>query len=259
MGNNNPIGVYDSGLGGLSVWRELRYIMPNESLIYFGDGKNCPYGSRSREDVKRLADENVGHLVDAGCKMVVLACNTATTAAIEFLRDKYSNISIVGTKPPIKYACELSSRGVIGVFATERTIDSVFIRDIIEEYSQSTRIVATVGRGFVELVEQNIEDTPYAESLIREVMADMLSEGVDQIVLGCTHYPYLIPMMNKILEGRGVNIIDPAPLVARYAQQLLGQQGLLADVDNIAKYNFTTCADDTYLEKLRSRAEASIL
>ena len=259
MGNNNPIGVYDSGLGGLSVWRELRHLMPNESLIYFGDGKNCPYGSRSRDDVKRLADENVGRLVDAGCKMVVMACNTATTAAIEFLRAKYSDVPIVGTRPPVKRACKLSSRGVVGVLATERTIDSIFIRDIIEEYSQSTRIITAVGTGFVELVEQNIEQTPYAEQVIREVMAQMLSEGADQIVLGCTHYPYLIPTMKRILEGREVNIVDPAPLVAQETQKLAGQMGLLADVDNIAQYSYTSCADGLYLEKLRAKAESSIL
>ena len=259
MGNNNPIGVYDSGLGGLSVWRELRHLMPNESLIYFGDGENCPYGSRSREDVKRLADENVGRLVDAGCKMVVMACNTATTAAIEFLRAKYSDVPIVGTRPPVKYACKLSKRGVVGVLATERTIDSIFIRDIIEEYSQTTRIITAVGVGFVELVEQNIEQTPYAEGVVRDVMAQMLGEGADQIVLGCTHYPYLIPTMNRILAGRDVNIVDPAPLVALESQQLAGQLGLLADENNIAQYDYTTCADSVYLEKLRAKAENSIL
>lgn len=137
--NDNPIGVYDSGLGGLTVWRELRRALPRESLVYLGDGKNCPYGSRPAEEIRTLADRAVATLLDAGCKLVVVACNTATAAAIDFLRAKYSSTPIVGMEPAVKPACLNTRSGVVGVLATARSLEGDLFRRTAARYAEGSR------------------------------------------------------------------------------------------------------------------------
>jgi len=148
--NSAPIAIYDSGLGGLTVWREVRRALPGESLLYLGDGKNCPYGSRPREEIVRLADEAVAALVARGCKLVVVACNTATAAAIDFLRGKYAPMPIVGMEPAVKPACLATRSGVVGVLATERSLDGDLFRRTAALYGKGIEVVTAPGRGFVE-------------------------------------------------------------------------------------------------------------
>ena len=198
LSNNAPIGVFDSGLGGLTVWREVRRALPAESLVYLGDGKNCPYGSRPREEVRRLADEAVAFLVAQGCKLVVVACNTATAAAIDFLREKYAPMPIVGMEPAVKPACLATRSGVVGVLATERSLDGELFRRTAARYGDGVDLVTAPGRGFVELVENDLEATPEAEATVRAAVAEMLEHGADQIVLGCTHYPFLLPVLERV-------------------------------------------------------------
>ena len=211
LSNNAPIGVFDSGLGGLTVWREVRRALPAESLVYLGDGKNCPYGSRPREEVRRLADEAVAFLVAQGCKLVVVACNTATAAAIDFLREKYAPMPIVGMEPAVKPACLATRSGVVGVLATERSLDGELFRRTAARYGDGVDLVTAPGRGFVELVENDFEATPEAEATVRAAVAEMLEHGADQIVLGCTHYPFLLPVLERVVAGRGVTVVDPSP------------------------------------------------
>ena len=173
LSNNAPIGVFDSGLGGLTVWREVRRALPAESLVYLGDGKNCPYGSRPREEVRRLADEAVAFLVAQGCKLVVVACNTATAAAIDFLREKYAPMPIVGMEPAVKPACLATRSGVVGVLATERSLDGELFRRTAARYGDGVDLVTAPGRGFVELVENDLEATPEAEATVRAAVAEM--------------------------------------------------------------------------------------
>ena len=180
--NNNPIGIYDSGFGGLTVWREVRRALPGESLVYLGDGKNCPYGSRPEEEVRSLADDAVGELVAAGCKLIVVACNTATAAAIDFLRTKYAPLPIVGMEPAVKPACLHTRSGVVGVLATERSLDGELFRRTAARYGSGIEVLTVPGRGFVELVEQDREATPEAEACVREAVEGMLERGADQIV-----------------------------------------------------------------------------
>lgn len=255
--NSAPIGVYDSGLGGLTVWRELLRELPGESLVYLGDGKNCPYGSRSREEIRRLADAAVAALVGRGCKLVVVACNTATAAAIDFLRGKYAALPIVGMEPAVKPACLNTRSGVVGVLATERSLDGDLFRRTAERYGRGIRVVAAPGRGFVELVEENREETPEAEALVREAMAGMLAAGADQVVLGCTHYPFLRPAIERAVAGRGVEIVDPSPAVARRVVQLLDEGGIRAEAGHRPEYEFLTFADETYRRRLADKAFAA--
>ena len=220
--NNAPIGIYDSGLGGLTVWREVRRLLPEESLLYLGDGKNCPYGSRPREEVRALADAAVARLVEEGCKLVVVACNTATAAAIDFLRANYAALPIVGMEPAVKPACRNTRSGVVGVLATERSLEGDLFHRTAARYGRDVTIIAEPGRGFVELVENDLEQTPEADRAVAAAMAGMLARGADQIVLGCTHYPFLIGAIRRAAAGRGVTIIDPAPAVARRLRAACG-------------------------------------
>ena len=240
--NNAPIGIYDSGLGGLTVWREVRRLLPEESLLYLGDGKNCPYGSRSREEVRRLADAAVGLLADKGCKLVVVACNTATAAAIDFLREKYAPLPIVGMEPAVKPACRNTRSGVVGVLATERSLDGDLFRRTAARYGRGIEVIAAVGEGFVELVEADRERTPEADRRVAEAVAGMLARGADQIVLGCTHYPFLIEALQRATAGRGVTIVDPSPAVARRTAGLLDEGGLRAEAGHRAVCDFLTFA-----------------
>ena len=224
--NDAPIGVYDSGLGGLTVWCEIRRMLPGESLVYLGDGANCPYGSRPREEVRALADAAVSRLVGMGCKMVVVACNTATAAAIDFLREKYAGLPIVGMEPAVKPACLATRSGVVGVLATERSLDGELFRRTAARYGSGIEVLTVPGTGFVELVEGDREDTPEAEATVRAAVEPMLARGADQIVLGCTHYPFLTPVLERVVAGRGVAIVDPSPAVARRVAQLLDDCGL---------------------------------
>ncbi len=248
--DSRSIGVYDSGFGGLTVMREIMRALPEESLIYLGDGKNCPYGSRPREEVQRLADEAVAYLVGLGCKMVVVACNTATAAAIDFLRAKYAPMPIVGMEPAVKPACLHTRSGVVGVLATERSLDGDLFRRTAAKYGTGIEVVAAAGRGFVELVEANRENTPEAEACVREAVAEMLDKGADQIVLGCTHYPFLLPVLERVVADRGVTIVDPSPAVARRVAQLLDANNLRAEVGHRAEYRYETFADEEYRQKL---------
>lgn len=252
--NDNPIGVYDSGLGGLSVWRELRRALPGESLTYLGDGKNCPYGSRPREEVCRLADEAVACLLTEGCKMVVVACNTATAAAIDFLRGKYSSVPIVGLEPAVKPACLETRSGVVGVLATERSLDGELFRRTAARYGDGIEVITAPGRGFVELVEQSREDTPEAEECVRAAMGGMLDRGADRIVLGCTHYPFLRHVIERVIGDRDVRIVDSSAAVARRTGQLLDCFGLRAAEGHTPEYRFLTFADEVYAERLRRKA-----
>ena len=254
MADNRPIGIYDSGLGGLTVWREVRRALPGESLAYLGDGANCPYGSRPREEVQALADAAVARLVELDCKMVVVACNTATAAAIGFLREKYAPMPIVGMEPAVKPACLATRSGVVGVLATERSLDGELFRRTAARYGDGVDLVTAPGRGFVELVENDLEATPEAEATVRAAVAEMLEHGADQIVLGCTHYPFLLPVLERVVAGRGVTVVDPSPAVARRVVQLLDRYGLHVDPAHRAEYTFRTFADEAYRLRLERKA-----
>ena len=238
------------------MWRELRRLLPHESLVFLGDGKNCPYGARPREEIAALAEQAVRRLLQADCKLVVVACNTATAAAIDFLREKYAPLPIVGMEPAVKPACLATRSGVVGVLATERSLDGELFRRTAERYGRGVEVVASPGRGFVELVEADRERTPEAEACVRAAVGEMLARGADQIVLGCTHYPFLLPVLERVVAGRGVTIVDPSPAVARRVVQLLDAGGLRAAADHAPAYGFRTFAGEEYRRKLEAKAFA---
>ncbi|MBO7330330.1 MAG: glutamate racemase [Alistipes sp.] len=252
--DNRPIGVYDSGFGGLSVWRELYRALPDESLIYLGDGKNCPYGSLPEERIREYAEQSVGELVERGCKLVVVACNTATAAAITHLRERFPNIPIVGLEPAVKPACLMTKSHKVAVVATERSLGSEKFRRAVERYGEGVEIVKAVGEGFVEAVESDQEQSPATRQKVAAVIEPLIKSGVDVIVLGCTHYPFLKSVIRNVVGERGVQIIDSGEAVEKRVESLLDKYDIRASEENDAQYEFLTFADDDYRERLRRKA-----
>lgn len=255
MSSNAPIGVYDSGFGGLSVWRELRRLLPNESLIYLGDGKNCPYGGRPRAEIEGFAMSAVERLVNEGVKMVVVGCNTATTAAVESLRERWSDMPIVGLEPAVKPACLTTQSRKIAVLATAHSLSSDMFLATAARYAEDVEVVKVVGEGFVELVERDMEHSAEAEHLVRKAVEPLLDKGIDKIVLGCTHYPFLRPLIERVVEGRGIDVIDSGEAVARRVAWLIDRYDIAADRDNTPTMRYITFADEAYRKRLELKAQ----
>ena len=252
--DNRAIGVYDSGFGGLSVWRELRRHLPDESLIYLGDGKNCPYGSLPEERIREYAEQSVGELVGRGCKLIVVACNTATAAAITHLRERFAEIPIVGLEPAVKPACQMTKSRKVAVVATERSLGSEKFRRAVERYGEGVEVIKAVGEGFVEAVESDQEQSPATRQKVEAVIEPLIKSGVDVIVLGCTHYPFLKSVIRNVVGERGVQIIDSGEAVEKRVESLLDKYDIRASEENDAQYEFLTFADDDYCERLRRKA-----
>ncbi len=224
--SQQPIGIFDSGLGGLSVWQAVQRLLPEEPLIYVADSQFCPYGPRTLAEVQRLSEGIVRFLLSKGCKLIVVACNTATAAAIQVLRAQYE-VPFVGMEPALKPAAEATQTGVIGVLATRRTLAGGHFRRSLERFAPHLDVQAREGQGLVELVEHGEVYSTEAYLLLQRYLKPMLQAGADQIVLGCSHYPFLTPVMEKIVAG-AAHIIDPAPAIARQAARRLQQEGLTA-------------------------------
>ncbi len=224
-GDSSPIGIFDSGSGGLSIWRQIVKIMPQESTTYYADHQNCPYGRESREKILEFSIKNCEFLLEKGCKLIVVACNTATAAAIDQLRSKFS-IPFVGMEPATKTAAISSQNGKIGILATKGTLMSELFKETKERFAADTEIHMQIGDGLVELVENSELMTNSAQDLVDQYITPMITHGVDHIVLGCTHYPALKPLIEKSIGNRDIKIIDPSPAVARRVQWLLKEKSL---------------------------------
>jgi len=218
------IGILDSGVGGLSVYKEIHKALPQEKYFYFSDNANCPYGEKTAEFICERCREIIEMFISKGVDAVVVACNTATAAAIEFLRSSYS-IPFVGMEPAVKPAALGTSTGVIGVLATAGTLKASKYIHTRDQFTDGIKVVERVGQGFVELVENGIFDGPQAEEVISRSLDPLLGEGADTIVLGCTHYPFLLKTLQKV-AGKGIRFIDPAPAVARHLSEILSQRGI---------------------------------
>ena len=218
------VGVFDSGSGGLSVLREIRKILPRERYIYYSDNAHCPYGEKSPEYITERGRAITRELISRGADAVVVACNTATAAAIATLRAEFP-IPFVGMEPAVKPAALGTRTGVIGVLATAGTLNGLKYLNTRGRFEDAVRIVEHVGAGYVELVESLELEGPHAEQVVGASLKPLLDEGADIIVLGCTHYPFLLPVMQKLASPE-VSFIDPAPAVARRLQDILRQEGV---------------------------------
>ena len=240
------------------MWRELRRLLPHESLLYLGDGKNCPYGGRSRAEIEGFAIEAVERLVEEGVKMVVVGCNTATTAAVETLRRRWPDMPIVGLEPAVKPACLTTQSRKIAVLATAHSLSSDMFLDTAARWASDVEVVKVVGEGFVELVENDMEHTEEAERLVRRAVEPLLGRGVDKLVLGCTHYPFLRPIIERVVAGSGIEVIDSGAAVARRVEWLLDRYDIAASNDNTPAMRFITFADEEYRKRLEYKAQTII-
>ncbi len=219
------IGIFDSGSGGLSVYRELRKILPQERYLYFSDNAHCPYGEKSAAYIQDRARVITDILLGMGADIIVVACNTATAAAIATLREEYPDVPFIGMEPAVKPAAIGTESGVIGVLATAGTLKGSKYLRTRGRYEDDVKIVEHVGLGFVELVEGGILDGPEAEATVRASLQPLIDAGADRIVLGCTHYPFLQPVIER-MAGPGVQVIDPAPAVARQTLRVLQEKDI---------------------------------
>lgn len=222
-----PIGVFDSGVGGLSVLRALQALLPTERWIYVADSAHAPYGDKPTAFVQARAAHGLQRLRAAGCKAAVVACNTVTGLSIEALRAQHPDWPIVAIEPAVKPAAQRSRRGVIGVLATRNTVASPGLARLIAAHAQGVRVLTCACTGWVERVERGELDGPATEAAVAEHVHPLVQAGADVLVLGCTHYPFLRPVIER-LAGPGVDVLDPAPAVARELQRRLQIQGLLA-------------------------------
>ena len=225
------IGIFDSGVGGLSVYREIRKLLPEEKYVYFSDNAHCPYGEKSKDYIIDRARRITDFLTSEGADIIVVACNTATAVAIKTLREEYSHIHFIGMEPAVKPAAVLTKTGVVGVLATAGTLKADKYRDTKGRHAEDVTVVEHIGQGFVELVESGITTGQKAESVVMESLEPLLDAGADTIVLGCTHYPFLSETISKVASqltpDRKVMIIDPAPAVARHLLDVMTEQGII--------------------------------
>lgn len=249
------IGIFDSGAGGLSVFREIRKVLPEQSYIYYADSAHCPYGEKSREYIIDRAREITHFLLEKGCEIIVVACNTATAAAITTLREEFP-VRFIGMEPAIKPAALSTRTGVVGVLATAATLKAAKYIANREKWARDVKIVEHVGQGFVELVENGMVDGPAAESTVKASLVPLLEAGADIIVLGCTHYPFLMDTINKIaaetVPERQVTVIDPAPAVARHLLEVMKAEGMEAKAPDGYSLELCSSGDNENLEKFLS-------
>ncbi len=243
--DNRPIGIFDSGVGGVSIWKEIRAKLPSEDTIYLADSKNAPYGEKLPQHILDLSIKNTELLLKKGCKLIVVACNTATTNAIDHLRSNYP-VPFIGIEPAIKPAALGSSSGKVGVLATRGTLSSALFHSTSRNHASHIEILEQEGTGLVELIEEGKALAEETRGLIRAFIAPMVAAGIDHLVLGCTHYPHLIPILKEELP-EGVRIIDCGEAVAMQTSRILEKYDLLAGDKKQTSHQFFSNADPELL------------
>lgn len=234
MTNNNPIGLFDSGIGGISIWSAIHNLMPNEDTIYLADSKNAPYGVKSKEEILALCVKNTEFLLSKKAKIIVVACNTATTNAIKELRSRYQ-VPFIGIEPAIKPAAINSNTQIIGILATKGTLSSELFNKSLEMY-HDTKIIEQVGYGLVELIENGELESTKMTELLHSYVDPMVEKNIDFLVLGCSHYPFLIPQLRRILPDH-IKIVDSGEAVAKQTLNILKERvGLHDEGEATAKF-----------------------
>lgn len=254
--NEGPIGIFDSGVGGTSIWNEIKKLLPSEDTMYLADSKNAPYGQKSQKEILQLSIKNTDLLLEKGCKLIVVACNTATTNAIDHLRKNYI-VPFIGIEPAIKPAALKSNTKTVGVLATKGTLSSSLFHNTSEIHANGIKIVEQEGTGLVSLIEQGKVHAAETRHLLEEIINPMLQEGIDYLVLGCTHYPYLIPVLQKILPEH-VQIIDSGEAVARQTKVVLEKYGLSNLSDTGGRHQFYTNGDVAILNSFLNEVNPSV-
>ena len=245
------IGIFDSGLGGLTVWKETVRLLPASPVVYVSDNAYCPYGLQSAGTIIDRCQKITSFLIRKGSQLIVVACNTATAVAIDTLRAGFKT-PFVGMEPAVKPAALHSRSGVVGVLATQGTLGGRLYQDTIQRFATHVRVMEQVGAGLVELIEEGLADAPQTLQLLRTYIEPMIEAGADHLVLGCTHYPFLMPVIEQIVQGR-MTIVDPAPAVAQQVYALWRYAGHPLQEDTVPVYRFYATGSDEALRACCSR------
>lgn len=242
MGAASRIGVFDSGIGGLTVAAAIRQALPRERLLYFGDNAHVPYGERTADEILRLSTAISQALLDKGCRSIVIACNTASSAALKALRLRFPDIPFVGMEPAVKPAVEHTKSGVVGVLATKATVQGPTMADVVERFAQGVEVIQQACPGLAQRIDNGDTTSVETEALLRNWIEPMLERGIDALVLGCTHYPLVRPLIERI-TGPQVRVIEPSAAIARRLAQLLGERGLLVPDDAVGSMECYTSGE----------------
>ena len=226
--NKGAIGIFDSGIGGLSIYREIKNLIKNESTIYIADNLNAPYGKKNENQIIDLSIENTKKLIEKGSKIIVVACNTATTNAVSILREEFK-VPIVGVEPSVKPALLNTKTKNIGILATEKTLSSKLFQKTSDKFSNGITIHEKIGFDLVEIIEKNGIKESLLNPKLKQYTSEMINNNIDHLVLGCTHYYYLIPLLKKILP-KNVTILDSSKAVAKRTEYLLKYHNIQSDV-----------------------------
>ncbi|WP_158838204.1 glutamate racemase [Polaribacter sp. L3A8] len=258
MVNNNkfPIGIFDSGVGGTSIWKEINTLLPQENTIYLSDSKNAPYGEKSKQDIINLSIKNTEFLLAQNCKIIIVACNTATTNAIKVLRKKY-NIPFIGIEPAIKTAALHTKTNKIGILATKGTLNSELFEKTAHTINQKIIRKEIIGKGLVELIEGGKLHSKEMTSLLSTYINPLIEDNVDCLVLGCTHYPYLIPQIRKLV-GNKIQIIDSGEAVAKQTKNILEKHKLINSCKEKSFHQFFINKEKNVLEILMTSKDENL-
>lgn len=237
-----PVGVFDSGVGGLSVWREIVRSLPHEDTIYFADQAHVPYGPRDESEIRGFCDRITRYLLEQRCKAIVVACNTASAAALKYLRETFPEVPTIGMEPAVKPAAALTRSGVVGIMATPATFQGRLFKATAGRHAAGIRLINQVCVGLAEQVEAGHLDGPETEALLRRCLAPILEAGADTVVLACSHYPFVIEPIRRIV-GPDVTVVDPAPAIARHLATVLAQQDLETRDPGEGRHAFVTTGD----------------
>ena len=251
MKSTDPIGVFDSGVGGLSVLRALRNLMPGEDIIYFGDQAHVPYGPRPMEQVRDFSKAITQFLLDENAKLIVVACNTASAAALTYLRQTFPGMRFVGMEPAVKPAAETTRSGVVGVLATPATFQGALYASVVERFANGVELMQSTCPGLVQEIEKGNLTGRATRKILESALRPMLEKKIDTVVLGCTHYPFVIPLISQSV-GENVRVIDPAPAVARQVERLLDACGTRNQAAQ-GSVRFLTSGDPTIFQSLITR------
>jgi len=246
--STQPIGIFDSGVGGTSIWIAIHKLLPHENTLYLADSANAPYGLKSKEAIIALSKKNTEYLINKGCKIIVVACNTATTNAISVLRESY-NIPFIGIEPAIKPAALQTKTQAIGILATKGTLSSDLFSKTSGTFTGSIKVIEQVGEGIVELIEEGKLFSNEMKVLLKIYLKPMIAANIDYLVLGCTHYPYLMPLLIELLPEH-VKIIDSGEAVARQTKAILEKYDLLNTKTKKAKHQFFTNGNPNVMSSL---------
>jgi glutamate racemase len=245
----SPIGIFDSGVGGLSVLRAIRTQMPEESVIYVGDQGHIPYGPRPMEQIRNFSEAITGFLLEQNAKVIVVACNTASAAALKYLRETFPNVPFVGMEPAVKPAAEHTQTGKVGVLATPATFQGALYASVVERFANGVELLQNTCSGLVQQIEQGNVKGEETRRILEEALLPMLEKDIDTVVLGCTHYPFVIPLIQQIV-GEKVRVIDPAPSVAKQVRRVLETTALKNASDVQGDVKFYTSGDPVELKAL---------